>query len=117
MAPELSSWRLMLDDTGGRLVNTLLLLLRHKTWATLRLIEHCRTLDDERLNLTSPGTYGTILDTLRHFVAGEEEYFSVLTGELPAEPLADGPLDTVSLDDLGACMRRLGPGWDVVAED
>jgi uncharacterized damage-inducible protein DinB len=39
-------------------------LVRHKTWVTLRLIEHCRALDDEHLDASIPGTYGTIRDTL-----------------------------------------------------
>jgi hypothetical protein len=43
----------------------LLQLYRHKTWATLRLIEYCQALDDEHLDATIPGTYGTIRNTLR----------------------------------------------------
>lgn len=31
-------------------------LLRHKTWATLGLIEHCAALDDDVLDATIPGT-------------------------------------------------------------
>jgi uncharacterized damage-inducible protein DinB len=42
----------------------LLELYRHKTWATLRLIEHCQRLPDEHLDATIAGTYGTIRDTL-----------------------------------------------------
>jgi uncharacterized damage-inducible protein DinB len=51
---------------------TLLTLYRHKTWATLRLIEHCQGLDDDQLEATIPGTYGTIRDTLRRLVDSEE---------------------------------------------
>jgi hypothetical protein len=40
----------------------LLHLYRHKTWATLRLIEYCQGLDDEHLDAAIPGTYGTIRD-------------------------------------------------------
>ena len=42
-------------------MKTLLELYRHKTWATLRLIERCQGLDVEDLNATIPGTYGTII--------------------------------------------------------
>lgn len=43
-------------------------LYRHKTRAMLRLIEHCRALDDEYPDASIPGTYGPIRDTLRHLV-------------------------------------------------
>jgi uncharacterized damage-inducible protein DinB len=51
--------------------DVLLELYRHKTWATLRLIEHCQGLGDEHLDATIPGTFGTIRDTLRHLVNSE----------------------------------------------
>jgi uncharacterized damage-inducible protein DinB len=50
----------------------LLELFRHKTWATLRLIEYCQSLDDEHLDATIPGTHGTNRETLRHLVESEE---------------------------------------------
>ena len=34
--------------------------LRHDVWATGRLLERCRTLNEAQLDLTAPGTYGTI---------------------------------------------------------
>ena len=98
-------------------MNTLLLLLQHKTWATLRLLEHCQSLVDEQLNLTIPGTYGTILDTLRHVVSADEDYYTVLTGEQPAAWFLAETWDTVSLDDFAVSTRRLGPAWEAVAED
>ena len=98
-------------------MNTLLLLLRHKTWATLHLLEHCQTLDDERLALTIPDTYGSILATLRHFVAADEDYYTVLTGEQPAEWFLAETWDDVSLNDFVETTRRRGPGWEATAED
>jgi uncharacterized damage-inducible protein DinB len=92
----------------------LLELYRHKTWATLRLIEHCQGLNDEHLDATIPGTFGTVRDTLRHLVVAEEDYFSILTGEAVSEPLPDGP---VPLDELAERIRRLGPRWEVLAQD
>ena len=47
---------------------------RQNEWATLRLIEVCRGLDDEQLGATAVGTYGSIRDTLRHLVAAEAGY-------------------------------------------
>jgi uncharacterized damage-inducible protein DinB len=107
----------MLDDTGGRFMNTLLILLRHKTWATLCLIEYCQMLDEDQLALTIPGTYGTILDTLRHFVAADEDYYTVLTGEQRMEWFLAETWEGVSLDDFVVSTRRRGPGWEAVAED
>jgi uncharacterized damage-inducible protein DinB len=98
-------------------MNTLLLLLRHNTWATLRLIEHCQSLVDEQLNLTIPGTYGTILDTLRHVVGADEDYYTILTGEEPVEWFLAETWADVSLDDFVVTTRQRGPGWESVAED
>jgi uncharacterized damage-inducible protein DinB len=92
----------------------LLELYRHNTWATPRLIEHCQGLDDEHLDATIPGTYGTIRDTLRHLVDAEEGYFLEVTGERLPEPLPDGP---VPMDELAERIRRLGPRWEVVAQE
>ena len=64
-------------------------LYRHKTWATLRLIEHCQGLDDADLDATTPGTYGSIRDTLHHLVRTEESYFARLTGRRLSESYAD----------------------------
>jgi uncharacterized damage-inducible protein DinB len=106
-------------------VNALLVLFRHKTWATLRLIEHCQGLADEHLDATIPGTYGTIRETLRHVVDAEQGYFSILTRQpfltkdeaaafVFSDPLPDGP---VPLDELAEHIRSLGPRWEVLAQD
>ena len=63
---------------------------------------------------TIPGTFGTIHDTLRHLVRAEEGYFRILTGEELSAPLPDGP---VPLDELAERIRRLGPRWEVLAQD
>jgi uncharacterized damage-inducible protein DinB len=97
-----------------RAVNGLLALHRHKTWATLRLIEHCQELDDDHLDATMPGTYGTIRDTLRHLVHADEDYLSMLTGDPWPEPMSDRP---IPLDELADRIRRLGPRWEALAED
>ncbi|HEU0027432.1 MAG TPA: DinB family protein [Ktedonobacterales bacterium] len=93
-------------------MNTLLELYRHKTWATLRLIERCQGLGAEHLDATVPGTYGTINETLTHLVEADEDYFSVLTGE--SAPSLEAP---VPLDELAERVRRLGPRWEALAQD
>ena len=103
----------------------LLELFRHKTWATLRLIEYCQDLAEEHLDATIPGTYGTIRETLRHLVESEQGYLSILTRELftsketaeafvPPDLLPDGQ---VPLDQLANRIRRMGPRWEALAQD
>jgi uncharacterized damage-inducible protein DinB len=102
-------------DLEERPMNGALLeLYRHKTWATLRLIEYCQSLAEEHLDATIPGTYGTIRDTLRHLVRAEEGYFWIVTRERLSEPLADGP---VVLAELAERIRRLGLRWEALAHD
>ena len=52
----------------------------HHAWATLRVIDACAPLSEEQLATTVPGTYGSILDTLRHLVGADRSYLSVLSG-------------------------------------
>lgn len=103
----------------------LLALYRHQTWATLRLIEHCKGLEDEHLDATIPGTYGTIRETLRHLVEAEQGYLSILTRErfltrdaaeafVFPDPLPDGP---TTLDELAERIQRMGPQWEALAQD
>jgi uncharacterized damage-inducible protein DinB len=104
----------------------LLELYRYNTWATLRLIEHCRGLADEHLDATIPGTFGTIRETLRHLVNSEEGYYSTLTRARfrtreegaafgLTEPRRGG--SAVSLDELAGRIQRLGPLWEALAQD
>jgi len=58
-------------------------LVRHNTWANLRLLELCGALAPEQLEWTTPGTFGTLHRTLHHIVGAEHGYLLALTGELP----------------------------------
>lgn len=62
---------------------TLLRLVRHNTWANLRLFDLCAALPPEQLEWTVPGTFGTLYRTLSHVVAAEHGYLDALTGERP----------------------------------
>lgn len=104
----------------------LLALFRHKTWATLRLIEYCEGLGDKHLDASIPGTYGTIRETLRHIVSAEEGYFSILTRKnFPTKAAAEAfvpspgrlPDGPVSLDELAQRIRRMGPRWEAMAQN
>ena len=90
--------------------------LRHDVWATEHLIAHCRTLTEEQLELTAPGTYGTIRRTLEHIVGADERYLGRFR-ELP-EPLLredhDVPLDEIAahLGNVRAAVEALFSGQD-----
>ena len=43
----------------------------HHVWATLRVIDACLALTPEQLQTNVPGTYGSILDTVRHLVGAD----------------------------------------------
>ena len=52
----------------------------HHVWATLRLLDTCRALNSEQLETTVEGTYGPILETLRHLVGADASYLYAATG-------------------------------------
>jgi uncharacterized damage-inducible protein DinB len=52
----------------------------HHVWATLRVIDACRPLNEDQLASTVPGTYGSILDTMRHLVGADAGYLFAMTG-------------------------------------
>ena len=89
-------------------------LFRHKTWATLLVIEALQGMDADVLDLTTPGTYGTIRATLQHLVAADESYLATITGKRAAHPL---PAEQVPLEALADVTRELGPRWDALARD
>jgi len=86
----------------------------HHVWATLLLIDACLPLADEQLSTQVPGTYGSILDTVRHLVGADRSYLELLSGSKVAA------IDEESMDlaALRAVMAANGPVWaDVVAGD
>src|SRR2546425_10515065 len=60
--------------------------LRHDVWATERLIAHCRQLSTAQLELTVPGTYGTIRRTLAHIVTADQRYLTRFLTLLEPKP-------------------------------
>lgn len=75
--------------------------MRHGVWANEMLLERCRALAPEQLELTVPGTYGSIRSTLAHIVAAEEGYLVRLLGSLLHEPPVREP-DLATLDGIAA---------------
>ena len=79
----------------------------HHVWATIRVLDACSALDDVQLATTVPGTYGSIVDTLRHLVGADVFYLDVLSGgEL--EPFDEEGSD---IPMMRAVMEALDPAW------
>jgi len=83
-------------------------LVRHNVWATKELLAFCRGLDEETLNATVPGTFGTVIDTLRHIIDSESSYLYRLSGAWPDFPWKFGePFDLDLLEDRAAELARV----------
>ena len=79
----------------------------HHVWATLRLIDACLALTAEQLETGVPGTYGSILETIRHLVGADSSYLFALTGG----GVAAIDEDRMDLPELRAAMEANGPAW------
>jgi uncharacterized damage-inducible protein DinB len=82
----------------------------HHVWATVRLIDACLTLTPEQLETEVPGTYGSILDTMRHTVGSDSFYLNVITeGRTP-----EIDEDHMDLAELRAAIERDGELWSTL---
>jgi uncharacterized damage-inducible protein DinB len=79
----------------------------HHVWATLRVIDVCLPLSPDQLASGAQGTYGSIIETLRHLVGADASYLSVLTDGNVA------PIDeqAMELPELRAAMESHAPVW------
>ena len=73
-------------------------MFRHNAWATQKLLEHCAGLPAEDLEKTAPGTYGSIIATLRHISGAEERYLHRAEGTPRREEVMEKA--ELGLDDL-----------------
>ena len=80
----------------------------HHVWATLRLIDACVPLTREQLETSVPGTYGSIIQTLRHLIVdGDGSYLWGLTGDRVY--LLDP--SQMELRELQTVIRTYGEAW------
>jgi uncharacterized damage-inducible protein DinB len=79
----------------------------HHIWATERLLEACAALSRDQLSATVPGTYGSIIDTLRHLVRSDCWYLSFFRDDV-SEPAEDSNL---TIDDLRSIINSNGEAW------
>jgi uncharacterized damage-inducible protein DinB len=96
---------------------------RYNKWANLHVLDLCVDLTAEQLRLSSPGTYGSVADTLLHLFGAEQRYIRRLTGAAPRISERDEFLGVAALrtfaeqsgDELIRLAERTQP--DVQIED
>ena len=86
-------------------------IIRHNSWATARLIEHIRSVPPATLDLSAPGTYGPIGETLAHLLRAERAYLAHVKGEKPT--FGRRTLDPALLADEA---RSLGEQWEYLVQ-
>ena|SRR2546422_7366627 len=84
----------------------------HHVWATLRLVDTCLPLSSEQLETPVLGTYGSILETVRHLVGADSSYLYSITGGRTA--VIDE--DHMAMPELRAAMEGHGAAWSSVLE-
>jgi uncharacterized damage-inducible protein DinB len=85
----------------------------HHVWATLEVIDACSRLTAEQQASSVPGTYGTILDTLRHIVMADSWYlFRLSDGR--TTPIPDEDESRLDLDAMRAATEAHGVAWSEV---
>jgi len=86
----------------------------HHVWATLRLLDTCLTLTSEQLETAVPGTYGSILVTMRHTIGSDAWYLFTFSGD--RSDLLDE--DHMDLRELRDSMERHDAKWaELLARD
>ena len=86
----------------------------HHVWATLSLIDACSLLADEQLSIEVPGTFGSILDTIRHLVGADCSYLELLS----EGRVATIDEEVMDIPALRTAMAANGSVWaEVVATD
>ena len=79
----------------------------HHAWATERVIDACAELTPEQLAAPVPGTYGSIIDTLRHLVGADRWYLSFFReGTESIDEQSD-----IGLPDLRSAMASNASAW------
>ena len=77
----------------------------HHVWATLRLVDTCGALSPQQLETTVPGTYGSILETLRHCIESDARDLFIASADRTS--LIDA--DDMNLSELRTAMESHGP--------
>jgi uncharacterized damage-inducible protein DinB len=81
----------------------------HDAWANDRLLEACESLTPEQLANPSPGTYGPIIDTVRHLIGSDAWYLWIITEDARFESIGE---DEMSVAELRAAARVNAAAWE-----
>ena len=84
----------------------------HHVWATIRLIDACLPVESDRLETVAPGTFGSIIETMRHLVGADSAYLFALTGGT----FTSEDADWMDLPELRAAMERNAGAWTSLLE-
>ncbi len=79
----------------------------HHVWATVQLIDACEALSEEQLRTPVPGTYGSIIDTLRHLVDADTFYLAVVSGGPEPRDMDED----ASLEEMRSLITSHGTAW------
>ena len=86
----------------------------HHVWASMRLIDATLQLSPQQLDTAVPGTYGSVLETMRHLVGSDSWYLFDITGDR-ARRIDEGKMDLL---ELRAAMEADGTAWSTfLAQD
>ncbi len=85
----------------------------HHVWATLRVIDACEALTPDQLETNLPGTFGSIIATLRHTV-GADSWYLFRTSRGRVTPVEEDVEASMSLADLRAMMVSHAEVWPTV---
>jgi uncharacterized damage-inducible protein DinB len=83
---------------------------RHSAWANRELLAFCHGLSDTQLDARVDGSYGSILETLKHILGAEAYYSFVFNGQLPEWDDWDNP----SLDAMGRWAVEMASFWETL---
>ncbi len=81
--------------------------MAHHIWATEQIIEVCAQLTDEQLATPAPGTYGPIIETLRHLVSTDAWYLTFFLDK----PQRLNPDERPDLAELRRVIGENGRDW------
>src|SRR4051794_14251988 len=86
----------------------------HHVWATVQVLDACDALTAEQLATTVPGTFGSLIDIVRHLVGSDRWYLSTVTGGRVAN-IEEGAMDIAA---LRSAMEPAANSWrGVLATD
>jgi uncharacterized damage-inducible protein DinB len=90
-------------------------LFEHNLWANLLVLDKCATLNDEQLDATAPGVYGSIRSTLVHIFGAEERYITTLTNAPPV-PFLREDVPFPGFDELRKVCEQSGRSLIEIAD-